>query len=101
MAWSADAADGDHPVLSAKPYAVAKLYAYWITVNYREAYDIFACNGILFNHESPLRGETFVTRKITRALAESSLDDRTVFVSATSMRNVTGDTRATMSKCSG
>ncbi|MBF0205394.1 MAG: GDP-mannose 4,6-dehydratase [Oligoflexia bacterium] len=51
------------------PYAVAKLYAYWITVNYREAYNIFACNGILFNHESPLRGETFVTRKITRAVA--------------------------------
>jgi GDPmannose 4,6-dehydratase len=52
------------------PYGVAKLYAYWITVNYREAYDIFACNGILFNHESPLRGETFVTRKITRGVAE-------------------------------
>src|SRR5258708_4575541 len=51
------------------PYAVAKLYAYWITVNYREAYGIYACNGILFNHESPMRGETFVTRKITRALA--------------------------------
>ena len=51
------------------PYSVAKLYAYWITVNYREAYNIFACNGILFNHESPVRGETFVTRKITRALA--------------------------------
>ena len=54
------------------PYAVAKLYAYWITVNYREAYGIFACNGILFNHESPRRGETFVTRKITRALANIS-----------------------------
>ena len=51
------------------PYAVAKLYAYWITVNYREAYGLYACNGILFNHESPVRGETFVTRKITRALA--------------------------------
>src|SRR6187399_283825 len=51
------------------PYGVAKLYGYWITVNYREAYGIFACNGILFNHESPIRGETFVTRKITRALA--------------------------------
>src|SRR5690606_31069622 len=49
------------------PYAVAKLYAYWITVNYREAYNMYACNGILFNHESPIRGETFVTRKITRA----------------------------------
>ena len=51
------------------PYAVAKLYAYWITINYREAYGIYACNGILFNHESPRRGETFVTRKITRALS--------------------------------
>src|SRR5436853_4659861 len=55
------------------PYAVAKLYAYWITVNYREAYGIYACNGILFNHESPLRGETFVTRKVTRALARIKL----------------------------
>ena len=55
------------------PYAVAKLYAYWITINYREAYNMFACNGILFNHESPVRGETFVTRKITRALARISL----------------------------
>lgn len=57
------------PFYPRSPYAAAKLYAYWITVNYREAYDIFACNGILFNHESPLRGETFVTRKITRAVA--------------------------------
>lgn len=56
------------PFYPRSPYAVAKLYAYWITVNYREAYGIYACNGILFNHESPLRGETFVTRKITRAL---------------------------------
>jgi len=55
------------------PYAVAKLYAYWITINYREAYGIYACNGILFNHESPIRGETFVTRKITRALARITL----------------------------
>ena len=55
------------------PYAVAKLYAYWITVNYREAYGIYACNGILFNHESPIRGETFVTRKITRALSRIKL----------------------------
>ena len=55
------------------PYAVAKLYAYWITVNYREAYGIYACNGILFNHESPVRGETFVTRKITRGLARIAL----------------------------
>lgn len=57
------------PFYPRSPYAVAKMYAYWITVNYREAYDIFACNGILFNHESPRRGETFVTRKITRAVA--------------------------------
>lgn len=58
------------PFYPRSPYAVAKLYAYWITINYREAYNIFACNGILFNHESPLRGETFVTRKITRGVAE-------------------------------
>jgi len=58
------------PFYPRSPYAVAKLYAYWITVNYREAYGMFACNGILFNHESPLRGETFVTRKITRAVAQ-------------------------------
>jgi GDPmannose 4,6-dehydratase len=57
------------PFYPRSPYAVAKLYAYWITVNYREAYGMYACNGILFNHESPIRGETFVTRKITRALA--------------------------------
>lgn len=57
------------PFYPRSPYAVAKIYAYWITVNFREAYNIFACNGILFNHESPLRGETFVTRKITRAVA--------------------------------
>jgi GDPmannose 4,6-dehydratase len=61
------------PFYPRSPYAVAKLYAYWITVNYREAYNIYACNGILFNHESPVRGETFVTRKITRALARIKL----------------------------
>ena len=61
------------PFYPRSPYAAAKLYAYWITVNYREAYGMFACNGILFNHESPVRGETFVTRKITRALARISL----------------------------
>ena len=61
------------PFYPRSPYAVAKLYGYWITVNYREAYDMFACNGILFNHESPVRGETFVTRKITRALARIKL----------------------------
>ena len=58
------------PFYPRSPYGVAKLYAYWITVNYREAYGMYACNGILFNHESPLRGETFVTRKITRGIAE-------------------------------
>ena len=62
------------PFYPRSPYAVAKLYAYWITVNYREAYGMYACNGILFNHESPIRGETFVTRKITRALARIKLD---------------------------
>jgi GDPmannose 4,6-dehydratase len=61
------------PFYPRSPYAVAKLYAYWITVNYREAYGMFACNGILFNHESPIRGETFVTRKITRAVARIAL----------------------------
>jgi GDP-mannose 4,6-dehydratase len=70
-----DPAAGEFPLLPPlrPPYAVAKLYAYWITVNYREAYGIYACNGILFNHESPIRGETFVIRKITRALARIKL----------------------------
>jgi GDPmannose 4,6-dehydratase len=65
------------PFYPRSPYGVAKLYAYWIVVNYRESYDMFACNGILFNHESPVRGETFVTRKITRGLARIGwgLDD--------------------------
>lgn len=62
------------PFYPRSPYAVAKMYAYWITVNYREAYDMFACNGILFNHESPIRGETFVTRKITRAVSSIVLN---------------------------
>jgi len=61
------------PFYPRSPYAVAKMYAYWITVNYREAYGIYACNGILFNHESPLRGETFVTRKITRAVSKIAM----------------------------
>lgn len=61
------------PFYPRSPYGVAKLYAYWVTVNYREAYDLYACNGILFNHESPMRGETFVTRKITRALTRMHL----------------------------
>src|SRR6188472_1418210 len=61
------------PFYPRSPYAAAKIYGYWITVNYREAYNMFACNGILFNHESPLRGETFVTRKITRAVARIAM----------------------------
>ena len=61
------------PFYPRSPYAVAKMYAYWITVNYREAYNMYACNGILFNHESPIRGETFVTRKITRAVSKIAL----------------------------
>src|SRR5207237_9409050 len=61
------------PFYPRSPYGVAKLYAYWITVNYREAHGFYACNGILFNHESPVRGETFVTRKVTRALARIAL----------------------------
>ncbi|NKQ38407.1 MAG: GDP-mannose 4,6-dehydratase, partial [Methanosarcinales archaeon] len=61
------------PFYPRSPYAVAKMYSYWITVNYREAYNMFACNGILFNHESPLRGETFVTKKITRAISRIKL----------------------------
>src|SRR4030066_2065240 len=61
------------PFYPRSPYAVAKIYSYWITINYREAYNFFACNGILFNHESPIRGETFVTRKITRGVARIKL----------------------------
>ncbi len=69
------------PFYPRSPYGVAKLYAYWITVNYREAYSIYACNGILFNHESPLRGETFVTRKITRAMTRIKLGlQRTLYL---------------------
>ena len=66
------------PFYPRSPYGIAKLYAYWMTVNYREAYNMFACNGILFNHESPVRGETFVTRKITRAVANISLGKQKV-----------------------
>ncbi|KAK6013733.1 GDP-mannose 4,6-dehydratase [Ostertagia ostertagi] len=65
------------PFYPRSPYAVAKMYAYWIVINYREAYNMFACNGILFNHESPRRGETFVTRKITRSVAKISLGQQT------------------------
>jgi GDPmannose 4,6-dehydratase len=69
------------PFYPRSPYAVAKLYSYWITVNYREAYNMFACNGILFNHESPIRGETFVTRKITRAACRIALGlQKTIFM---------------------
>jgi GDPmannose 4,6-dehydratase len=67
------------PFYPRSPYAVAKLYAYWIIVNYREAYDMYACNGILFNHESPIRGETFVTRKITRAASKIALGLQSCF----------------------
>ena len=96
-----NSAKGDDSVLSAQPYAVAKLYAYWITVNYREAYGMYACNGILFNHESPMRGETFVTRKITRAFARIKLGLQDCLISATWMHCGTGVMRVIMSKCSG
>jgi len=77
------------PFYPRSPYAAAKLYAYWITINYREAYDFFACNGILFNHESPIRGETFVTRKITRAVARMKLglQDRIFLGNLNSLRD--------------
>jgi GDPmannose 4,6-dehydratase len=77
------------PFYPRSPYAVAKLYAYWITVNYREAYNLFACNGILFNHESPIRGETFVTRKITRAVARiaSGIQDKIYLGNLSSRRD--------------
>ena len=83
------------PFYPRSPYAAAKLYAYWITVNYREAYGIHASNGILFNHESPRRGETFVTRKITRAAARIKLGCRRRRTSATSTPSATGATPAT------
>ena len=89
------------PFYPRSPYAVAKLYSYWITVNYREAYGVYACNGILFNHESPRRGETFVTRKITRGLANISqgLDSCLYIGNLDAM--ATGDTRGTMCACNG
>ena len=74
------------PFYPRSPYAVAKLFGYWITVNYREAYNLFACNGILFNHESPIRGETFVTRKITRAAARIAADSP--FISRTARSSI-------------
>ncbi len=86
------------PFYPRSPYAAAKLYAYWITVNYREAYGMHASNGILFNHESPIRGETFVTRKITRAVAAIHLGCRTSSISAISTPSATGATRANMSR---
>ena len=67
------------PFYPRSPYAVAKLYSYWITINYREAYNIFACNGILFNHESPRRGETFITRKITMGLTKIFQESKVVY----------------------
>ena len=89
------------PFYPRSPYGVAKLYAYWITVNYRESYGLYACNGIMFNHESPMRGETFVTRKVTRALARIKLGLRRSSISATLTRNATGAMRGTTSRCSG
>ena len=83
------------------PYGVAKLYAHWMTVNYREAYGLFAVNGILFNHESPRRGETFVTRKITRAVARIAPASKTSSTSGTSMPSATGVTRPSTSKACG
>ena len=89
------------PFYPRSPYAVAKMYAYWITVNYREAYGIYACNGILFNHESPRRGETFVTRKITRGLANIREGWRIACTWAISTPCATGATPKTMCVCSG
>ena len=86
------------PFYPRSPYGAAKLYAYWITINYREAYGMYACNGILFNHESPLRGETFVTRKITRALARIKWGCRMPFTWAISMPGATGGMRGIMSR---
>ena len=83
------------PFYPRSPYAVAKLYAYWITVNYRESYGMYACNGILFNHESPRRGETFVTRKITRAIANIAQGRSLACTSATWIPCVTGAMRKT------
>ena len=90
------------PFYPRSPYAVAKLYAYWITVNYREAYGMYACNGILFNHESPVRGETFVTRKITRALGAHQAGSAGLPVSGQSgFHSATGAMPRIMSRCSG
>ena len=89
------------PFYPRSPYAVAKLYAYWITVNYREAYGLYACNGILFNHESSRRGETFVTRKITRGLANIAQGLEDCLTLATSMPSATGAMPRITWRCSG
>ena len=89
------------PFYPRSPYGAAKVYAYWITVNYREAYGMYACNGILFNHESPIRGETFVTRKITRGLARINEGLQDCCISAISTPCATGDMRATTCGRSG
>jgi GDPmannose 4,6-dehydratase len=87
--------------IRARLYAVAKLYAYWITVNYREAYGMYACNGVLFNHESPRRGETFVTRKITRGLANIAQGLESCLYMGNMDPCVTGVMPKTMCACSG
>src|SRR5258705_10504976 len=90
------------PFRPRSPYGVAKLYAYWITINYREAYGMHASNGILFNHESPIRGETFVTRKITRAVAAiECVGCSRNYSWAISMPSATGGTRAILSRGCG
>ena len=89
------------PFYPRSPYAVAKMYAYWITVNYRESYGMYACNGILFNHESPRRGETFVTRKITRAIANISQGIENVSILAIWIHCATGGMRKITCVCSG
>ena len=89
------------PFYPRSPYGVAKLYAYWITVNYREAYGIYGCNGILFNHESPIRGETFVTRKITRGLARISVGLQKALYLGNLDAHATGATPGTTSRPSG
>ena len=88
------------PFYPRSPYGVAKLYAYWITVNYREAYGMFACNGILFNHESPRRGETFITRKITRGLSRIDADLINVFILVIELQRDWGHAKD-MLKCNG
>ena len=89
------------PFYPRSPYGVAKLYAYWICINYREAYGIYACNGILFNHESPVRGETFVTRKITRALCRIKLGLQRNLYLGNFNANVTGDMPVILWKLNG